>query len=221
MKIDIELILENLKMGKSKRAQNSLDKLNALLESHFNAGEKDYSIAAIGTLSKANGGIGLSSLRNTSGTHFRLLVEAWAAKADTTLKKPKKPKSYESPSDIELLKLIPDPALRAVFGQIMAERKKLRSENNTLKKSADVFVDMRPNQVVYTPQSNDSITVVSSLNGILLNSDIAALEDAISEERMLRRGWTVSELGAVKDEYNRPLFKNGFVSAIRKILKQL
>ncbi|VXA86965.1 hypothetical protein ACIN8IBEIGE_40020 [Acinetobacter sp. 8I-beige] len=38
---------------------------------------------------------------------------------------------------------------------------------------------------------------------------------------MLQRGWTVSKYDAVKDEYERPIFKNGFVLAIQKILSQL
>ena len=53
MQVDINTILEDLKSGKASRTQDSLDKLNALLEARFNAGEKDYSIAAIGRVSKA------------------------------------------------------------------------------------------------------------------------------------------------------------------------
>ena len=45
MQVDINVILEDLKMGKTSRTQESLDKLNALFETRFNAGEKDYSIS--------------------------------------------------------------------------------------------------------------------------------------------------------------------------------
>ncbi|WP_272873068.1 gamma-mobile-trio protein GmtX, partial [Vibrio anguillarum] len=48
-----------------------------------------------------------------------------------------------------------------------------------------------------------------------------ALEDAINEDKMAQRGWTVSKYGAVKDVHGRPLFKNGFVLAIQKVLSQL
>ncbi len=47
------------------------------------------------------------------------------------------------------------------------------------------------------------------------------LEDAINEDQMARRGWTVSKYGAVKDEDGRPLVKNGFVLAIQKVLTQM
>jgi hypothetical protein len=56
---------------------------------------------------------------------------------------------------------------------------------------------------------------------VLLQADIEALEDAINEDRMAQRGWTVSKYGAVKDEHERPLFKNGFVLAIQKVLAQV
>ena len=37
MQVDINTILEDLKSGKASRTQDSLDKLNALLEARFNA----------------------------------------------------------------------------------------------------------------------------------------------------------------------------------------
>nr|WP_320159331.1 hypothetical protein [Acinetobacter seifertii] len=38
---------------------------------------------------------------------------------------------------------------------------------------------------------------------------------------MAQRGWMISKYGAVKDERGRPLFKNGFVLAIQKVLAQV
>lgn len=86
MKIDTNLLLEDLKRDRSLRTQSSLDKLNALLENRFRAGEKDYSIATIARISKSEGGIGEVSIRNQTGEHFRLLIDAWASKAQTTMK---------------------------------------------------------------------------------------------------------------------------------------
>ncbi|MGO3740612.1 gamma-mobile-trio protein GmtX [Pseudoalteromonas nigrifaciens] len=225
MQVDINVILEDLKIGKTSRTQDSLNKLNALLEARFNAGEKDYSIATIGRVSKAEGGVGTVSIRNKTGEHFRLLIDAWATKANTTMKKPPVPQSrlLDVPSDMDLLKRLDDPAMRAVFGQIIAEKNKLKAENRILKQSAEVVVDMRPNQIVHAEQvaQQDTIEVLPSLDGLLLRGDIEALEDAINEDQMARRGWTVSKYGAVKDEDGRPLFKNGFVLAIQKVLTQM
>lgn len=223
MQVNINVILEDLKRDKTQRTQNSLDQLNALLEKRFNAGEKDFSIATIGRASKADGGVGEVSIRNKTGEHFRRLIDVWASKAHTTMKKP--PVSHsrkrETPSDIELLKKLDDPAMRAVFGQIIAEKNRLKAENRILKQNTEVILDMRPNQLINVKQAQQEVQVVPALNGILVKSEIEALEDAINEENMANRGWTISKYGAVKDENNRPLFKTGFVSAIKKVLLQL
>ncbi|MFB0975802.1 MAG: gamma-mobile-trio protein GmtX, partial [Tolumonas sp.] len=125
------------------------------------------------------------------------------------------------PSDMDLLKRLDDPAMRAVFGQIIAEKNKLKAENRILKHSAEVVVEMRPHQVIHAEQVHQEVEVLPSLDGVLLQGDIEALEDAINEEKMAQRGWTVSKYGAVKDEHERPLFKNGFVLAIQKVLAQV
>ncbi len=217
MQINIDVILESLKTGKTQRTIDSLDRLNTLLESRFHKGEKDYSIATIGRISKAEGGVGTVSIRNKSGEHFRHLIDAWATKANTSMKKPPSPQSrqYDLPSDMELLKRLDDPAMRAVFGQIIAENKKLKVENRILKQKAEVIVDIRSSQV------KPEVEVIPSWRGLLIQADIEALQDAINEDKMLQRGWIVSKYGAVKDEYERPIFKNGFVLAIQKILSQL
>lgn len=222
MSVDINLILENLKFGKSQRTQDSLNKLNTLLETRFNAKEKDYSIATIGRVSKADGGIGAVSIRNKTGEHFRLLIDAWATKANTNMKKPPVPHSRknEIPTDMEVLLRLNDPVI-AVVGQIIAERKKLKAENRILKQNTEVIVDMRPNQNIGAEQAHQGVQVLSTLDSLLLPSDIEALKDAIDENKMAQLNWTVSKYGAVKDEYERPLFKTGFVLAIKKILDQL
>lgn len=111
--------------------------------------------------------------------------------------------------------------MRAVFGQIIAEKNRLKAENRILKQNTEVILDMRPNQLINVKQAQQEVQIVPALNGILVKSEIEALEDAINEENMANRGWTISKYGAVKDENNRPLFKTGFVSAIKKVLLQL
>ncbi|ALD02580.1 hypothetical protein AMQ28_09585 [Acinetobacter sp. TTH0-4] len=223
MQIDINTILEDLKRDKSERTQISLDKLNALLEKRFNTENKDFSIATIGRASKAEGGVGEVSIRNKSGEHFRLLIDAWATKAKTTMKKPPLAHSRknETPSDMELLKRLDDPALRAVFGQIIAERNKYKSENHILKNKKEVMIDMRPNSIINTSRGQPTVELLPALDGILVNSEIEALRDAIDENKIASKGWTVTNHGAVKDENGRPLFKAGFLTAIQKILSQI
>lgn len=223
MQVDINTILEDLKLGRGSRTQDSLDRLNALLEARFNAGEKDYSIATIGRASKAEGGIGTVSIRHKAGGHFRLLIDAWATKADTTMKKPPvlQSRKVDTPSDMDVLMQLKEASMRAVFGQIIAEKKKLKVENRILKKNAEVVVDIRPYKVIHAEQPHQEVTILPALNGVLLPSEIEALKDAIDEQKMVKRGWVVSKYGAIKDEHERPLFKNGFVLAIQKILDQV
>lgn len=222
--IDICVIIEELKVGKTQRTKVSLDKLNTLLEARFKAGKKDFSIATIGRVSQADGGVGTVSIRNKSGNHFRLLIEAWAAKAQTTIKKPSKSRSGDNliPTDMQLLEQLEDAAMRTVFGQIIVERNKLRAENIILKKDTNIVIDIRPNQVNYANYYDDGkVEVISSLNNLLLDSEIEALKDAIDEEKINKKGWITTQHGAVKDENDRPIFKTGFILAIKKILSQI
>jgi hypothetical protein len=76
-------------------------------------------------------------------------------------------------------------------------------------------------QQSHAEKVNQEVTILPALNGLLLPSEIEALKDAINENKMTQRDWTVSQYGAVKDEYGRPLFKNGFVLAIKKVLSMV
>lgn len=223
MDVNINVILEELKSNKSQRTKDSLDKLNKVLEARFNAGEKDYCIATIGKASHEAGGVRTVSIRNKSGEHYQQLIDAWATKANTTMKKPPMPQSrlLDIPSDMDILKRVDDPALRAVLGQIIAERNRLKVENRILKQNAEIVVDIRPNQAIYVDPAHQRIEVLPGLDGLLLPSEIKALEDAINQVKMAQRGWTVSRLGAVKDENGCTLFKIGFVPAIQKVLTQI
>lgn len=220
MQTDINIILSGLKQDKTSRTQRSLDKLNALLEKRFNANEKDFSIITIAKASKASGGVGEVSIRNTSGIHFRILIDAWATKAQSTMKKPPvfHSRKDEIPSDMDLLKNLKDPVLRVAFGQIIAEKKKLAAENRILKQNTEVVIDMRPIPVVH---SKNEIEVLPALKSILVPSEIEALKDAIDMDNIVSRRWTVSKLGAVKDENDTPIFKTGFILAIQKILAEV
>lgn len=44
------------------------------------------------------------------------------------------------------------PRERAVFGQIIAEKNKLKAENRILKQNDEVLVDMRPNRMIHPEQ---------------------------------------------------------------------
>lgn len=219
MEIDINSILENLKYNKNLRTQNSLDRLNQLLEHRFEKNENDYSISSIAKESKASGGVGEVSIRNASGLHYRELINAWVAKADVTMKKKsqKQSRNNRPSTDFELLKKLDDPVLRAIFGQIISQNMRLKTENNILKSKSNIVVDIRPIEKTITDLKKD-LNDEPPCKNKFLQSEIDALKDAISGHKINRRGWVVTDSGAVNDENGNPLFKPGFVGAIRKIL---
>lgn len=146
MELDIDVILADLKEGKVPRTQQNLDKLNDTLKAYAGSGQRDFSITQIGRVSAENGGLAYEALRATRNKHYRILIEAWAAKYNTCTKKPlsNTSRSKSIPADNKLLERIPDPAVRALFGQIIAERNRYRKEVNLLKQHANITIDKRP-----------------------------------------------------------------------------
>ncbi|HCL4234060.1 TPA: hypothetical protein N2C58_006316 [Pseudomonas aeruginosa] len=219
--VDAQMIFEDLKARATTRQAKSLTTLNEVLKAQYAAGERNFSIAEIGRLSAERGGPTAQTIRNKTGLVFRQLIEAWAAQAGASMKAPVNPlaKANKVPKDYELLQRITDPALRAVFGQIIAERNRFRNELNLLKAHSELIVDKRPAQKFDQVEANSAVQVLPALN--LNDMEITALKAAVSDEFFESREWTVSPAGQVKDENRREVYKHGYVNAIRKILKEV
>ena len=223
MDINIDVILDDLKDGKVPRTQKNLDKLNDILKAYAESGQRDFSITQMGRVSAAEGGPGYEALRATKNEHYRKLSEAWAAKSKTTTKKPLSvtSRSKSIPQDNKLLERIPDPAVRALFGQIIAERNRYRKEVNLLKQHANITIDKRPVRQFDT-SAEPSVEVLPSLSGILTESEKKALAYAISDECMEKHDWQTTQAGQVKDmEYNTEIFPRGFATGLRKLLGEV
>lgn len=192
-----------------------------MLKAQYAAGERNFSIAEIARLSVERGGPSAQTIRNKTGLVFRQLIEAWAAQAGASMKAPINPlaKANRVPKDYELLERITDPALRALFGQIIAERNRYRNELNTLKAHSELIVDKRPTRHFEHPSENGAVQLLPALN--LNDMEIEALKAAVSDEFFHHREWTVSAAGQVKDENRREIYKHGYVNAIKRILKEL
>lgn len=223
MDINIEAILADLKDGKVPRTQKNLDKLNDILKAYTESGQRDFSITQMGRVSTAEGGPGYEALRATKNKHYRTLIEAWAAKCKTTTKKPLSPtsRSKSVPQDNKLLERIPDPAVRALFGQIIAERNRYRNEVNLLKQHANITIDKRPVRQFET-SSEPSVEVLPALSGILTESEKKALVYAVSDECMENNNWQTTQAGQVKDlDYNVEVLPRGFVTGLKKLIKNM
>lgn len=217
--IDPQLIFEELVAQATKQQAKSLAVLHGVLKAHQKTESRNFSIATIAKLSVEAGGPSASTIRNTGGFRFRQLIEAWAASVGTDRKLPAKSKEQGVPSDNELLRRIEDPALRAVFTQILAERRRYLAELNLLKSQKDIVVDRRPN-VVDIAQESESVQLLPSLKGVLSDMEITALRAAVSDDFFDKQGWMVTRAGQVKGDSGE-IYKHGYVPAIRKILKEI
>lgn len=224
MDLNTDIILEDLKDGKVPRTQQSLDKLNSILQTYAESGQRDFSITQIGRVSAAEGGPAYEALRATRNKHYRDLIEAWAQKYKTNTKKPLGSNSRKKsiPTDNKLLERIPDVAVRALFGQIIAERNRYRNEVNLLKQHANIIIDKRPVRRFDVTAEELAVQVLPAFSNILTESEKKALAYAISDECMERHGWQFTQAGQVKDmEYNMEIFPRGFVTGLRKILGEI
>jgi hypothetical protein len=218
--IDAQVIFEDLKDRASTRQAKSLTVLNDVLKSQHASGVRNFSIAEIARLSVQRGGPSAQTIRNKTGLIFRQLIEAWAAQAGASMKATVNPtaKGNRIPKDYELLERLSDPAMRALFGQIIAERNRFRNELNTIKAHSALIVDRRPVQQFAPSEGSGVVQLVRTLN--LNDMEIEALKAAISDEFFELREWTVSEFGQVKDENGRGIYMHGYVNAIKKVLKE-
>lgn len=139
--------------------------------------------------------------------HIRQLIEAWSVYANASKKKPGA-KDTVVPNDQQLLERLNDPALKMVFGQIIAERNQLKAENRLLKQNANLVVDLRTNVTTPTVSTSE-----------LLPSEREALSAAISPEFMVRLGWVADEeTGKVSDGYGQLLYQAGYLTGIKKLI---
>lgn len=220
MQIDINAVLETLKAGKSAKTQASLDKLNEALKAYYESGKRDFSITTIGRVSAEANGVGYQSIRATANKHYRDLIEAWAAKAQTTTKKPPSVAARKSGQDYQLLERIDDTAVRALFGQIIRERDRYRSEANMLKNQTQIVIDKRP--TAYSePQSDASVELLPSLKGICSDNEIKALQTVCTDEWLEKLGFQANKLGQVKDELGTEILPRGFLTGLKKILGEI
>lgn len=211
-----EQLLDQLKTSATIRKVKSLEVLNAVCREQFERGSKDFTIATIGRLSEEKGGPAAQSIRNKTGDDFKALISAWVNHTGGSTKR--QPKLNDNPL-YAVLEKIPDPAVRAVMGSVLADNKKLKGEVNLLKRNAQVVIDQRP-ATVTASMSPQMVQILPVFTG-LTDSEKEALRHAISDKLMSDEGWRIDESGRILNERGRTVFKAGFALAIRKVLGNL
>jgi len=218
--IDIDAVLESLQNGKTARTKASLDKLNQTLQHYYQSGARDFSITTIGRMSVRKGGVGYESIRATANKHYRDLIEAWAAKAQTTTKKPPVGSAKKNGQDYQLLERIDDTAVRALFGQIIRERDRYKSEANLLKSQTKIVIDKRPTTFTES-QPKANVELLPSLKGICTDNEIKALRTVCTEEWLEKLDFQANALGQVKDEFGMEVLPRGFLTGLKKLLDEV
>jgi hypothetical protein len=189
--MDPDVFLEQLKTSAGTRKAKSLDILHEVCREQFKRGSKDFSVGTIGRLSGERGGLATQSIRNATGDDFKALVSVWANHTGGSEKR--QPKVHETPL-YAVLEKIPDPAVRAVIGPVLAENKKLKGEVNLLKRNAQIVIDQRPT-AGRAGEGKGGVQVV--LAGALTDTEKEALRHACSSKLLQDEGWHVDESGRV------------------------
>jgi hypothetical protein len=207
-------LLEQLKANAAPRKAKNLDILHAVCREQHERGSPDFSVATISRLSEERGGPVKSTIHNKTGDDFKGLIKAWA---DHTGGLTRKVRKISDNPIYAVLDKIPDPAVRAVMGAVLAENKKLRGEVNLLKANTEVVIDQSTKQSNYSSPS-EFIQVLPATTGLLTESENGALQHAISDKLMQDEGWSQDEYGRIINDKKRVIFKVGYVTAIRKII---
>ncbi|SDO40242.1 hypothetical protein SAMN05216303_1011329 [Rhodoferax sp. OV413] len=204
-------LLEQLKASATPRKIKNLDIIHAVCREQHERGSKDFSVAMISKIAQERGGPVKSTIHNKTGDDFKGLIKAWADHTGVATRKVRK--LNENPV-YAVLDKIPDPAVRAVMGAVLAENRKLRGEVNLLKANTEVVIDQR---ITSASQPRDTIQILPASTG-LTDSESEALRHSISDKLMQDEGWTQDDHGRVLNAKGRVIYKIGYVTAIQKIV---
>jgi hypothetical protein len=207
-------LLEQLKAHATPRKAKNLDILHAVCREQHERGSTDFSVATISRISEEQGGPVKSTIHNKTGDDFKGLIKVWADYTGGSTRKVRK--ISENPI-YAVLDKIPDPAVRAVMGAVLAENKKLRGKVNLLTANTEVVIDQSTKQSSCS-NSRDVIQIIPASTG-LTESEKEALRHAISDKLMQDEGWSEDDHGRILNDKKRAIYKVGYVMAIRKIIE--
>jgi hypothetical protein len=223
-----EVVYEKLKKEAKTKTAKTLSAIHQMCKEQFERGSVDFTVATIGKLSDAAGGISAQSIRNPSGKVYKTLINAWAKHKSP----PKNTAKQLKPKDA-WVEGIEDSTHQWLVRDLLAENSRLKGEVQQLKAIKTLEIDMRPQPV----EQNKAFEFKPTT---LTETEIKALKHAIDEVQLEDKGWVVTSRGAIEapikvcapghigepseatddngDPMTRQLFKNGFVTAIKKLL---
>lgn len=209
-----ELLEQLLKTAGTRRCK-SLEIIHAVCREQHERGAKDFSIATIARLSEAKDGPTDSTIRNKTGEEYQGLIKCWASHTGGSPRK--MPKLSEDPI-MDLVASVDKAEVRAILGSIVAENRKLKREVNLLKHqvSQTAVLDLRelPKGGATASPSGELLPPAKSLT----DSEMAALREAISPEKLADEGWSIDRHGFLVNEHQRRIYGLGYVSALKKLI---
>ena len=202
--------LDHLQETATPRKRKTLDLIHEVCREQYERGSRDFSVASIARIAADRGGPSKGAIHNKTGDDYKGLIKAWAEHTGGVTRKVRQ--VSENPYTA-LIDKIENPALRSMMAGILAENRQMRREITLLKAEEYRVIDMRPR----LPESRETVQILPASTG-LLPSEIEALRHAVSERLFEDEGWKTDAEGRILNELGRPIFKPGYVSAIRKVI---
>lgn len=205
---------EKINLAERASKKKNLELVWQALESIRNDGMNDYSLATVGRRLKPLGGMGVQSLRNSSGIDYQLLIDLYA---EAFQRAPEK-----SANKLEsALALLPDSSVRAAIKAKLDRAEHLERENDRL------LMALKSLSIGFAPDARDAppAAPLNESQAVLECAPlsprlIAALAKGMDEERLRERGLTVRPDGSITNSSGAVLFPPGFAEAIGRVLPQ-
>jgi hypothetical protein len=210
-------LLGQLKLKANSIKKRNLELIDEICREQKQRGSSDFSIATISRLLDKAKGPKESTIRNSGGSDYQALISAWAQHVGGITKKEKKipNNAYD-----DLLLKIPDPAVRAVFGSILATNKKLKGQLDLIKNHSSIIIDNRGSKNI--PQvilNNENSDAPLPANNFLNKYELEELIRVSNSNFFEDQGWVTETNGRIKSQSGRTIYQPEYISAIRKIIR--
>ncbi|WP_372378658.1 gamma-mobile-trio protein GmtX [Vibrio natriegens] len=190
---------------KTTRSRRSLEIINNIC-SDIARGARDFGYIIVGELSAKNGGPNAQAIRNKNGERYRVLISAY----ERAYPKPRTIKPETTSSWVDRIEEL---GLKANVKNLLAEKRKLQSELDVLRK---VWSDSGP--IIELGNSTALTLQTDRLLPNLTESNYEALKNSIDPTELALSGLRLGEEGSIEDKNGNIVFSYGFVDAIEKII---
>lgn len=205
-----DVLRDLLAASENPRYTRNLRILHEVCREAHKANPPDFSQATIGRATASRGGPSLNTLYSPKGKHFRELIGAWVKWAGLERSRPLKMVDRSS-EDGEVISRIADPAIKSYLGLVLAERRRLRAEINTLKQLSrgSPIIDMRlPSAFASSPRQRIDLTT----------DERETLENLVDSGWLAASSLQEGERGELLGKDGVRILGRGALPGIRKLL---